>query len=143
MQQDSIMATCSEHLLKSNELYRQMLQMLKTLRESPEAATAQQLQARYQQFNVLQEKIEANDRLLNTSLLELNHRDGSIEQLLHERHTLIEQLLNLNKTVNVQAQAVKSLISDEIRKATNGHTAIKGYRTPDQQRNSGSFRNAM
>lgn len=137
------MTTCSEQLLKSNELYRQMLQTLKVLRESPEAATAQQLQARCQQFNALQENIEANDRLLNTSLLKLNHRDDQIEQLLRERHALVEQLLNVNKTVTVQAQAVKSLIGDEIRKATNGHTAIKGYRTPDQQRNNGTFRNAM
>ncbi|WP_143170765.1 hypothetical protein [Desulfopila aestuarii] len=117
--------------------------MLKTLRESPETATAQQIEVRYQRFSVLQENIEANDRLLNTTLLELDHRDEHIEQLLHERHALIEELINLNKTVTVQAQAVKSLIGDEIRKATNGHTAIKGYRTPEQQRNSGSFRNAM
>ena len=137
------LATCRELIHRSNELYRQMLQVLKVLSKSPEAASPSQLLSQREQFNELQSTIEASDRLLNTELLELKGQTEQIQDLLHERHGLIEQLLQCNRTVMIQAQAVKTLIGDEIRKSSIGYAAMKGYRTADHQRSGTTFRKAM
>jgi len=141
-QQDN-MISCSELLGRSNDLYRLMLECLQNLQKSQENATPQQLRESHRQFSELQAEIEASDRLLGKTLDPLAPRDEHIDQLLQERKDLIQQVLERNRAVMVQTRAIKSLLGDEIRKSTAGHAALKGYRTPDQQQRTGSFRKAM
>ena len=120
-----------------------MLRTLQSLSDAPEAASTEQLMERQLYFNELQLQIENNDRILNESLHNIAQPNEEIHKLLGDRQYLIEQLLLHNRKVAVQAQAIRSVIADEIRKTTAGHVALKGYRTQDQQRSNGSFRKAM
>lgn len=139
----SYVAACNDLLKESNQLYRLMLHNLNTLSESPEAATAQQMHGKLLKFNELQQEIEANDSRLTVALNDLSRHDHATKTLLAERRELMEQVLTGNKKVTLQAQAIQSLLADEIRKATAGRTALKGYRQPEQQRNITSFKRAM
>lgn len=136
---------CERLLRTSNQLYRSMLQTLTTLSRSPEAASAQQLQGRLQQFNELQQNIEQHDLPLSSALNGLaTPLERSLERLLEERRELVEQVLAQNKKVTLQAQAIHSLLADEIRRSSTGYAALKGYHQPEQrQRSSGSFRRSM
>lgn len=134
---------CDNLLKESNQLYRLMLHNLNILSESPEAATAQQMQGKLLKFNELQQQIEANDSRLTVALNGLSRHDHATETLLAERRELIAQVLTGNKKVTLQAQAIQSLLADEIRKATAGRTALKGYRQPEQHRSITSFKRAM
>lgn len=140
---ENSLTKCNALLIESNLLYRLMLQTLKSMSGSPETATAQQLHAKLLKFNALQQQIEAGDAQLADALQGLSAHDHVTKTLLDERRTLVEQVLAGNKMVTLQAQAIQSLLADEIRKSTTGHAALKGYRQPDQQRSSTSFRRAM
>lgn len=142
--QNCDMPECDRLLSTSNQLYRSMLQALTTLSRSPEAATAQQLQGRLQNFNDLQKDIELHDRRLRPALSSLPHLERSTERLLEEQRELVEQVLLQNKKVTLQAQAIHSLLADEIRKSSTGYAALKGYHQPEQrQRSGGFFRRSM
>lgn len=143
--QYSTISECERLLRTSNQLYRSMLQNLTMLGRFPEAATAQQLQGRLQQFNELQQNIELHDSQLSAVVNGLPPSlDRSTEMLLEERRELLEQVLQQNKKVTLQAQAIHSLLADEIRKSSTGYAALKGYHQPEQhQRSSGSFRRSM
>ena len=142
--QNSAISECERLLSTSNQLYRSMLQTLTTLSRSPEAATAQQLHVRLQQFTELQQSIELHDARLPEVLNGTLPLNRSTEKLLEERRELVEQVLLQNRKVTLQAQAIHALLADEIRVSSKGYAALKGYSQPEQRQHSGgSFRRSM
>lgn len=141
---NSAISECERLLSESNQLYRAMLQTLTTLSRAPEAATAQQLEARVQQFTELQQNIELHDARLPLALNTISPLALSTEKLLQERRELVEQVLLQNRKLTLQAQAIHALLADEIRKSSTGYAALRGYNQPEQsQRGGGSFRRSM
>lgn len=143
LQHTSQLTECHELLEDSNTLYRSMLNVLDVLGNSPEAASVTQLQNRLTNFQELQALIEESDARLAVALARLAKHDSRIVELLEERRQFIADVLARNNIVKRHAQAIHSLLGDEIRKSTTGHTALKGYRQSEPQLRSSSFKRAM
>lgn len=134
----------SQILLKvSNQLYREMIECLDILNQSPKAAMDPQSGCRMDRFRSLQLQIEDNDSRI-TQFLPTIKRDNDItNHLLSEREALLKHLLNQNKLVTSKAASLKSLLRDELQKSSKGHTALQGYRQSDQARNNSVFKKTL
>ncbi|WP_136807850.1 hypothetical protein [Desulfosediminicola flagellatus] len=134
----------SQILLKvSNQLYREMIQCLDILNQSPKAAMDPQSGCRMDRFRSLQSQIEDNDSRITQFLPTIGRDNDITNHLLSEREALLKHLLNQNKLVTSKAASLKSLLRDELQKSSKGHTALQGYRQSDQVRNNGVFKKTL
>ncbi len=127
----------------SNTLYSSMLQVLNTLGESPETVSVTLFQNRLAQFHELQQQIAENDSKLTPLLTVQPEENPLTRKLLEQRRQILELVFANNKKVKLQAQAIRSLLNDEIKKSKKGHTALQGYRQSESYQSSGTFKRAM
>ncbi len=120
--------TCIALAAQNNVLYHKMLSTLEEMAKAPgkdwqDLSLGEQLTT----FLALQKQIATNANTLNAQLQQLDDIPEDLEKLLQEKKTLLEKTLHANNLVTKQAEAMKSLLGEEMKKIKSGHTALRGY----------------
>ncbi len=119
---------CIALAAQSNVLYSDLLATLKEIaKTSGTDQNGSSLEKQLAACLHLQQQIAAHDDRLNTAIQALDHIPEHLDVLLQQKEALLNETIRSNASLVSQAETMKSLLAEELKKIKSGHTALRGY----------------